>query len=102
MDLRAILLITIHHTEKQNNSHRFVHCFAALVLAVTVYGITRQQNGDLAMLALACRVAEGVIAGSSMPRMQALGWLADRERRQRAGAIGMILDSQESWRMAGR
>jgi hypothetical protein len=28
------------------------------------------------MLALACRVAEGVIAGSSMPRTPALAWLA--------------------------
>ena len=54
----------------------FIQCFAALVLAVTLYAITREQDPDLAMLALACRVAEGVIAGSSMPRTLSLAWLA--------------------------
>jgi hypothetical protein len=54
----------------------FIQCFAALVLAVTLYAITREQDPDLAMLVLACRVAEGVIAGSSMTRMAALAWLA--------------------------
>ena len=54
----------------------FIQCFAALVLAVTLYAITREQDADLAMLALACRVGEGVIAGSSMPRTPALAWLA--------------------------
>ena len=33
----------------------------ALVLAVTLYAITRDQDPDLAMLALTCRVAEGII-----------------------------------------
>src|ERR1051326_5196430 len=41
----------------------FVQCFAALVLAVTLYAITREQDRDLAMLGLTCRVAAGVIAG---------------------------------------
>lgn len=54
----------------------FIQCFAALVLAVTLYAITREQDADLAMLALACRVGEGVIAGSLMPRTPALVWLA--------------------------
>jgi len=34
--------------------------FAALVLAVTLYAITREQDPDLAMLGLICRVVEGV------------------------------------------
>jgi hypothetical protein len=54
----------------------FVQCFAALVLAVTLYAITREQDPDLAMLGLTCRVAEGVITGSAMLRMPALAWLA--------------------------
>jgi hypothetical protein len=54
----------------------FIQCFAALVLAITLYAITREQDADLAMLALACRVGEGVIAGSSMPRTPALALLA--------------------------
>jgi len=58
----------------------FIQCFAALVLAVTLYAITREQDADLAMLALACRVGEGVIAASSMPRTLALAWLATASR----------------------
>ena len=50
-------------------------CFSALVLGVTLYAITREQNRDLAMLALICRVAEG-LAGMFMPRTLALLWLA--------------------------
>jgi hypothetical protein len=54
----------------------FVQAFAALVLAVTLYAITREQDPDLAMLALTCRVAEGVMGGSSILRTPALVWLA--------------------------
>lgn len=49
-------------------------CFSALVLAVTLYRITREQDADLAMLALTCRVAEGVISGVSLP--ETLGLLS--------------------------
>lgn len=53
-----------------------VQCFSALVLAVTFYAITRDQDGDLAMLGLVCRVGEGVIAALSIPAMLTLFWLA--------------------------
>lgn len=36
----------------------FIQGFAALVLAVTLYAITREQDADLDILALACRVGE--------------------------------------------
>jgi hypothetical protein len=49
---------------------------AALVLAVTLYAITREVDSDIAMLALICRVAEGVISGMSIPETQRLLWLA--------------------------
>jgi len=39
--------------------------FSALVLAVTLYAITRDQDGDIAMLAMACRVGEGVVGAMS-------------------------------------
>lgn len=45
----------------------FVQCFSALVLGVTLWAITRDEDQDLAMLGLTCRVGEGVIAGLSMP-----------------------------------
>ena len=51
-------------------------CFSALVLAVTIYAITRDVDADLAMMALTCRVAEGVISGVSLPETLRLLWLA--------------------------
>src|SRR5215212_5103083 len=36
-------------------------CFIALTLGVALYAITREQDPDLAMLALTCRVAEAVV-----------------------------------------
>src|SRR5438477_9346618 len=38
----------------------------ALVLAVTLYAITRDQDRDLALLGLTCRVAEGIIGAASI------------------------------------
>ncbi len=54
--------------------------FAALVLAVTLYAITREQDPDLAMLALTCRVGEGVIGALSIPNTLALLWLSTAAR----------------------
>src|SRR6202162_4621742 len=51
-------------------------CFAALVLAVTLYSITRDQDRDLAMLAMICTLAEGVIGAVSLPRGLDQLWLA--------------------------
>jgi hypothetical protein len=44
----------------------FVECFAALVLAVTLYAITRDQDRDIAMLGMACRIGEGVLGGMQL------------------------------------
>jgi len=49
--------------------------FSALVLAVTLYAITRDEDPDLAMLGLTCRVAEGV-TGIFVARTLGLLWLA--------------------------
>jgi Domain of unknown function (DUF4386) len=53
-----------------------IQCFSAVVLAVTLYAITRDEDSDLAMLGLVCRVGEGVIAGLSIPVTLTLLWLA--------------------------
>lgn len=53
-----------------------LQCFSALVLGATLYAITREQDPDLAMLALICRVAEGVLAGTGIPETLGLLWLA--------------------------
>ena len=54
----------------------FVQCFSALVLGVTLWAITRDEDHDLAMLGLVCRTAEGVVAGLSIPTMVVLLSLA--------------------------
>ena len=53
-----------------------VGCFCALVLAVTLYAITRDADPDLALLAMVCRVAEGVIGAVALPRSLGRLWLA--------------------------
>jgi hypothetical protein len=55
---------------------KLAECFSAFVLAVALYGITRDEDNELAMLALLCRVAEGVLIASLIPNSQGLLWLA--------------------------
>ncbi|MFL5499514.1 MAG: DUF4386 domain-containing protein [Gemmatimonadaceae bacterium] len=50
-------------------------CFCALVLAVTLYGITRDEDSELAMLAFACRVGEGLVGAVPFTTL-GLIWLA--------------------------
>ena len=51
-------------------------CFAAVVLAVTLYGITRDVDHELAMLVMACRTGEGVLGVVGIPNTLGLLWLA--------------------------
>ncbi|GAA0709543.1 DUF4386 domain-containing protein [Dokdonella soli] len=51
-------------------------CFSALVLAVTLYRITRDEDPDLAMLGLTFRVGEGVIGAIFVFADLGLLWLA--------------------------
>ena len=53
-----------------------VQSFSALMLAVTLFAITREQDSDLAMLAMISRVVEGVMCGLSVSSTLALQWLA--------------------------
>lgn len=53
-----------------------VACFSAIALAVTLWAITREQDEDLARVALICRVGEGIIVGVSIPGTLTLLWLA--------------------------
>lgn len=50
--------------------------FSAIVLGVTLYAITREQDPDLAMLALTCRVVEGVKNAQGVSSTLAVLWLA--------------------------
>lgn len=53
-----------------------VQAFCAIVLGVTLYGLTRAQDHDIAMMGLVCRVIEGIIASFTVPQTLALLWLA--------------------------
>ena len=51
-------------------------CFAAPVLAVALYGITRDEDNELAVLALSCRIGEGVLSAVFVIATLGLLWLA--------------------------
>ena len=54
-----------------------LECLSSLVLGVTLYGITRDEDHELAMLGLVCRVAEGVLGSlNNIPSYLGLLWLA--------------------------
>jgi uncharacterized protein DUF4386 len=52
----------------------FLTCFAAVSLAVALYGLTRHQDHELALLALSCRLVEGTLNANAAIRQ--LGLLA--------------------------
>ena len=75
---------------------QLIGCFCALVLAVTLYAITRDAGPDLALLAMICRVAEGVIGAVSLPTTLGKLWLATAAGAEApdpatAGALGAFL-----------
>lgn len=51
-------------------------CFCALILAVTLYAITRDEDPDLAMMGLLCRATEGIIGAAFVATTPLLIWLA--------------------------
>ena len=73
----------------------------ALVLGVTLFAITREQDPDLARLALTCRIVEG-ITGLFLPRTLGLLWLAtaagaDALDTGAAQALGAFLLRTGAW-----
>lgn len=51
--------------------------FCALVLGVTMRALTRDQDPDVAMLAMLCRICEGLAGALGVQRTMSLLWLAD-------------------------
>ena len=75
-------------------------CFAALVLGVTLYALTREQDEDIALLGLACRIAEGVIGGVFVSAALGRLWLATAASAPdppAAEAIGALLFRAGAW-----
>jgi len=76
-------------------------CFSALVLGVTLYALTREVDRDLALLALICRVAEG-LAGILLSSTLGLLWLATATGANApdppaAHALGAFLLKMGAW-----
>lgn len=77
-------------------------CFSALVLAVTLYSITRDQDPDLAMLGMTCRVAESVTGAVSLQRTLGRLWFATAAGANApdpaaANALGAFLFTLPGW-----
>jgi len=51
-------------------------CFSAVVLAAALYGVTRDEDNELAVIALSFRVGEGVLGGMGTVALVGLLWLA--------------------------
>jgi len=77
-------------------------CFCAIVLGVTLYSITREQDRDLAMLAMICRVCEGVVGGVAIRNTLGVLWLgtgtgAEALNTESAQALGAFLLDGQGW-----
>jgi hypothetical protein len=54
-----------------------LECLSSFVLGVTLYAITRDEDRELAMLGLVCRVAEGLLGSvNNIPSYLGMLWLA--------------------------
>ncbi|MCA1826433.1 MAG: DUF4386 domain-containing protein [Myxococcales bacterium] len=73
-----------------------ITCFTALVLAVTLYAITRDQDPDLALVALTCRAGEGILNGIVVLAMLGLLWLGTGAGSDGA-TLGAFLLELRSW-----
>jgi len=77
-------------------------CFAALVLAVTLYRLTVDQDRDIAMLAMACRLGEGVLNAIFILPTLGLMWLgtfagANATETDAVHVLGKVLFQTLDW-----
>jgi hypothetical protein len=91
-DLRLMLLLDL------------CGAFCALTLAVTLYGITREEDHELATFGLVCRAAEGTL-GAILVATNGLLWLATVSGESApdvatAHTIGTLLLEIGSWQNA--
>ena len=56
-----------------------LECLSAVVVGVALYGVTRDEDHELALLALVCRAAEGIINSINIPGNLELLWLAQAQ-----------------------
>ena len=91
-EIRVSLLLTI------------LSAICALVLAVTLYGVTRDEDPDIAMFGLACRAGEGILGIFTVSTLGML-WLGAASGPGTpdatvAPALGMLLARFGAWKAA--
>jgi hypothetical protein len=80
-------------------------CIVALVLGVALYGITRDEDHELAVLSLLCRAGEGVIAAVTTLATIGLLWVATTAGgatapdAAAAQLLGRFLLNAQTWSM---
>lgn len=77
-------------------------CFTALVLAVSLFGITRDEDLDLAVMVLSCRLVEGALGVVSIIATLGLLWLGtangpDAPDPAAAHTIAAFLRKVQGW-----
>ena len=77
-------------------------CVVALTLGVALYALTRDEDADLAMLALMCRVAEGIVGAAFIPVTLGLLALAtasgaDAPPSPAANTVGLFVLAARPW-----
>jgi hypothetical protein len=89
-DIRIVVVLTL------------LTCIAAFVLALALYRITRDEDYELAVLALTCRVGEGVLGAISILATLGLLWLgtaagANAPDLAAAHMLGAFLFKVQGW-----
>lgn len=101
----AILASIVEHATmvRLNVLFTLSQCVAAVVLGVTLYALTRDQDRDIALIALCFRVIEGVLAAVSSVRALGLVSVATASTTATAPdaaaaiALGALLLKQGGW-----
>ena len=74
-----------------------VICVTAVVLATALYAITRDEDRDLAVLALAFRLGEGLLIAFGMLTSLGLLWLATDQDAVQATTLAELLMQIQGW-----
>lgn len=64
IDVRLTILLTL------------LSCFSAIVLGIALYGVTRDEDHELSLMAMAFRVSEGVLGAIGIPNLLGLLWVS--------------------------
>ena len=74
--------------------------FSAIVLATTLYGLTRIADRELALFGFACRAGEGIVGMSTIPALGVI-WLATQNTSAAAGSDAAHMLAAFLFRMDG-